>query len=105
MNPTHCLALIFTVLLNPFSGSMAAYAADAIPVAGLTPWQRPVGAPRVTAPPLRDSGRALHGVSAPIPSSLKFLGDQGSWYTPFIEPGMSVPYDLRGWHSQPSTPR
>jgi hypothetical protein len=43
----------------------------------------------------------LHGVSSPIPESLKFLNDQGAWFNPFTRPGMTGPYDLRGWHTAP----
>jgi hypothetical protein len=37
-------------------------------------------------------------VSQPYPASLRFLEDQGNWYTPFNRPGMLPPYDIRGWH-------
>ena len=72
------------------------------PIAGVTPWQRPQGAPTITA--VDRSGdwytRALHGVSRPYPYSLRFLEDQGNWHTPFNRPGMLRWYDLRGWHQQ-----
>lgn len=70
------------------------------PVAGLKPDQRPEGAPIVSETGKGDvwRQRALTGVSAPYPPSLRFLEDQGNWYTPFDRPGMTGPYDLRGWH-------
>jgi cytochrome c len=43
---------------------------------------------------------ALTGLSEPYPSSFRFLDDQGGWYTPFIHPGMTAPYDLRNWHAK-----
>lgn len=101
MNPNRWLTLPITALLNLMPGTIAVHAADTVPIAGLSPSQRPAGAPQITkaAPP--DPARALHGISTPIPASLKFLDDQGNWYTPFTEPGMPPPYDLRGWHSKP----
>jgi hypothetical protein len=72
------------------------------PIAGVTPWQRPQGAP-IISEVVRDPGwyeRALTGISRPYPPSLRFLEDQGNWYTPFTHPGMPGRYDLRGWHSQ-----
>ncbi|WP_162888604.1 hypothetical protein [Dechloromonas sp. HYN0024] len=71
------------------------------PVAGLTPSQRPVNAPVLATSPVLDNRLALRGVSSPIPDSLQFLKDQGGWFTPFTHPGMTGPYDLRGWHTTP----
>ncbi len=42
--------------------------------------------------------QAMQGVVGPYPASLDFLKNQGNWYTPFTHPGMTGPYDLRGWH-------
>jgi hypothetical protein len=42
--------------------------------------------------------QALTGVALPYPKSLYFLGNQGYWYTPFTQPGMTPPYDIRGWY-------
>jgi len=42
--------------------------------------------------------QALRGVEKPIPPSLRFLEDQGAWFTPFNRPGMRGRYDLRGMH-------
>ena len=69
-------------------------------VAGVTPDRRPDGAP-VQAQSSFDKvarERALRGVSKPYPPSLRFLEDQGGWYTPFAHPGMPGPYDIRGMH-------
>lgn len=73
------------------------------PVAGLAPHARPEGAPVEGSVRRTESWRAqaLRGVSDPVPASLKFLDDQGAWYTPFELPGMPGPYDLRGFHSAP----
>ena len=74
--------------------------ADGYPIGGTTPYQRPVGAPIITA--VNHNGtwyqQALTGVVSPYPASLRFLEDQGNWYTPFNHPGASGPYDIRGWH-------
>ncbi len=83
--------------------AIAAHAAstNSYPIAGLAPSQRPTNAPVLTADPALDTKRALHGVSLPIPDSLKFLNDQGGWFNPFTRSGMTGPYDLRGWHANP----
>ncbi len=68
--------------------------------AGVTPHQRPAGAPVITAV-TRDSNwysQALKGIEEPYPYSLRFLEDQGNWYNPFNHPGMTGPYDVRDWH-------
>jgi hypothetical protein len=96
----HTAAL--TVLIMQCS-AIAVHAAPAFsyPVAGLAPFQRPANAPVQTASPALSPRQALHGVSSPIPDSLKFLNDQGGWFNPFTHPGMTGPYDLRGWHLAP----
>lgn len=82
-----------------------AAAGEAPFIAGLSPAQRPADAPRLGLPAQLDTNRALHGISAPLPAGLKFLDDQGGWYTPFIGPGMPGPYDVRGWHATPPSSR
>ena len=69
-------------------------------IAGVQPDRRPENAPVISSVE-RDAAwfqRALTGVSRPYPASLRFLDDQGNWYTPFNHPGMTGPYDIRGWH-------
>ena len=95
-------ALRATVLCSLVYGAGVATPALAdFPVAGVRPYQRPDGAPVVTdvdkGPGWYD--QALTGVSKPYPHSLRFLEDQGNWYTPFNRPGMNAPYDIRGWHN------
>ena len=71
-------------------------------VGGITPDRRPDGLPVSKASGMSpaDSQRALHGVSKPYPPSLKWLDDQGGWFTPFTHPGMTGPYDIREWHGK-----
>ncbi len=73
-------------------------------VAGTKPDQRPADAPVVHE--LEKNGawydHALTGVDSPYPYSLRFLEDQGAWFTPFTRPGMTGPYDIRGWHQSHS---
>lgn len=71
------------------------------PITGLQPASRPAGAPVITQFSKDHTwyAHALSGVSQPYPASLRFLEDQGAWFTPFTSPGMRGPYDLRGWHS------
>ena len=71
-----------------------------IEIAGTTPSKRPVDAPVITEN-IKDGNwyaQALRGVDRPYPYSLRFLEDQGDWFNPFLKPGMTGPYDLRGWH-------
>lgn len=78
--------------------------ADSFPIAGIDPSQRPEGAPVVTEVTKNAAWyqQALTGVAEPYPGSLRFLEDQGAWYTPFNRPGMP-PYDIRGWHDRASS--
>jgi|GEM_PF-1922492 len=72
-------------------------------IAGTRPWERPEQAPRI-AEVHHDAAwyqHALTGVVPPYPASLRFLEDEGNWYTPFNHPGMFPPYDIRGWHRRP----
>ena len=70
-------------------------------IAGTDPGARPEGAPVVQQfrPDAAWQERALHGLEEPIPPSiLGWLDDQGAWFSPFVKPGMTGPYDLRHWH-------
>lgn len=89
-------SLFLVVALAP----AAASAESSVFIAGVHPSERPQGAPVITEMP-KDAdwyARALTGVEPPYPASLRFLEDQGPWYTPFDHPGMTGPYDIRGWH-------
>jgi hypothetical protein len=93
-------ALVLGALVLALGAAIPATAE--FPMAGVDPSQRPQGAP-IISEVVKGPGwytRALTGVSRPYPASLRFLEDQGNWYTPFIHPGMPGRYDLRGWHSQ-----
>ncbi len=92
-------ALVFVASLAWMANAAAASASP--PIAGVHPDARPVGAPVITEGPKKDREwyeAALTGVDAPYPASLRFLEDQGNWYTPFTRPGMLGRYDIRGWH-------
>ncbi len=94
--------LVLIVLIAQYSAcAVQAAPSSSYPVAGLAPYRRPASAPTLTVNPVFDAKQALHGVSSPIPESLKFLNDQGAWFNPFTRPGMTGPYDLRGWHTAP----
>ena len=69
-------------------------------IAGVHPGSRPEKAPVIVGfeKPAEWYGQALHGISEPYPYSLKFLEDQGPWFSPFIHPGMTGRYDIRHWH-------
>ena len=93
--PKKSIAVGFITLVVT-SSSFAEY-----PVAGVDPSQRPVGAPEQSEAPKSGEWyqRSLSGVNEPFPSSLQFLEDQGGWFNPFINPGMTGRYDIRGWHA------
>jgi hypothetical protein len=91
---------VSTAVAIAFLLSLPAGASAEPYIAGLTPWERPVGAP-VIAEFIKDKAwyeQALTGVSQPYPQSLGFLDFQGAWFDPFQYPGMTGPYDIRGWH-------
>lgn len=99
MNANHFWMAAF---LSASLGTALAQASAARTIAGLVPHERPADAPRITADQAPDRTRALHGVTEPVPPSLQFLDHQGGWFNPFTHPGMTPPYDLRGWHAMPA---
>ena len=97
MSPSWEDLAVLTLLLISATAVGAEY-----PIAGTRPSQRPDGAPRIAEVDHPGSWytKALHGVSRPYPFSLRFLEDQGNWYTPFNRPGMPGRYDVRGWYQR-----
>jgi len=87
-----CFFILFSVTSN--------IAVSDYPIAGVTPWQRPQGAPvrEWVQHDVTWYEKALTGINRPYARSLYFLDNQGNWYTPFSRPGMLPPYDLRSWH-------
>ncbi len=98
-----CAAVLSLTLLAAATSNIQAQGF----IAGTTPDRRPENAPRIEKfeKPSGWFEAAVAGVTQPYPASLKFLDDQGAWFTPFIHPGMLGPYDLRGLHSQPAHPQ
>ncbi len=94
------LTLAIVVCTASCTLGLSASAVAGYPIAGVEPYQRPAGAPVIQE--VDKSGgwysRALTGISEPYPNSLRFLEDQGNWYTPFNRPGMPGRYDIRGWY-------
>lgn len=105
LTPDLRFKLIATTFLCQVVGAGPASAQVAYAVAGLAPQMRPEGAPAIIVFEKTADwhARALGGVSQPHPSGLNFLDSQGAWHTPFIHPGMTDPYDLRGWHARVKT--
>lgn len=103
MKPHNLRLLATALLLLPLPPLASANGTAA--VAGSAPWQRPDQAPRLTTDAPLDRKQALHGIAEPLPPNLKFLDHQGGWFNPFTHPGMPAPYDLRGWHSSPTSSR
>ena len=99
---TIALALMVANALPAFAqdAATAEPEAGAPFIAGVVPSERPAGAQVIEVFDKTDAwyAQALTGVSEPYPASLHFLEDQGAWFTPFIHPGMTHPYDIRGWH-------
>ena len=96
--------LLVWALLAP---GLTGFAWGASFVAGSAPAQRPVDAPtikqhQITAESL---GKRLHGVTDPLPPNVVDAALAGSWFMPLAHPGMTGPYDIRGWHrtESPST--
>lgn len=95
------MGVAVAMLIGVVSGLVLADpAGGGYPIAGTQPSERPAGAPmiREVRKPQGWYTRALTGISQPYPSSLRFLEDQGNWYTPFNHPGMQGRYDIRGWY-------
>lgn len=88
------------IIVIAFVASTAPALSQELFIAGAEPSVRPADAPVVQE--LRKDAtwyqQALSGVEQPYPYSLRFLEDQGNWFTPFRKPGMTGPYDLRNWH-------
>jgi len=74
-------------------------------VAGLHPDRRPDAAPPAPTEATRtpqEVERALHGVEKPVPGNVESIAATGHWWVPLRQPGMTGPYDLRGWHEAPA---
>lgn len=84
-------------------GSTVAFAAPGF-VAGLVPDQRPAGTPvKADSPPTSEQmARYLKGVEGTPPGNVTHIVGTGNWWVPMRHPGMTPPYDPRGWHT--STP-
>ena len=69
-------------------------------VAGSAPGQRPTNAPTIKQHQMTPEalGKRLHGVADPLPNNVVDAAVAGSWFMPLAHPGMTGPYDLRGWH-------
>lgn len=80
--------------------SLFACAATAAEVVGMAPDRRPGAAPRLRIVAPERQQQMQVGLPEKL-DGLRFIRDQGNWYTPFDRPGMPPPYDLRGWHRKP----
>lgn len=84
--------------------SASAWSADFI--AGTEPAQRPAGAPVIQEHQLSpdELGKRLHGVADPLPTNVVNAALAGAWFMPLAHPGMTPPYDIRGWHGAKASP-
>lgn len=91
----------------PAASAPAAPAAATAPfIAGLKPYERPANAPHVADVPMPEAQvkADLRGVSEPFPGNVATIVATGHWFVPMRRPGMTGPYDIRGWHhAVPST--
>lgn len=91
----------FSALLVTLLALWAPAQAQSPAVAGLKPFERPAGAPKVAEKPrsAEQLAQDLRGVSAPIPGNLQNVAaTTGNWYSPLRLRGMPPPYDPRGLH-------
>lgn len=88
-----------SLILALFVTCAAAWGGEGF-VAGLRPFERPVGAPVIVSFEQNDASKAkaLRGVGEPQ-TGVGFLKDQGAWYTPFTRPNLLGRYDIRGLHN------
>lgn len=72
-------------------------------VAGLHPDRRPDGAPQVAQQPADPQAlaRSLRGIEGQPPGNVEAIAATGAWWVPLRGPGMTPPYDPRGWHAAP----
>jgi hypothetical protein len=70
------------------------------PVAGLQPDRRPVSAPVIQffGVDAALKARRLQGVTAPWPPGVERIAEQGAWFSPMFQPGLTGRYDLRNLH-------
>jgi len=73
-------------------------------VAGLQPDRRPPGAPVITEATFTPEqlARFQRGIEGQAPGNVATIVATGQWYVPMRHPGMTPPYDLRGWHAAPA---
>jgi len=97
-NFSYTLALL--IVCGLYTGSLAAADSMEPVIAGTQPDKRPIKAPIIQNYKKPESWytQALTGLQPPYPSNFNFLEAQQAWYTPFTQPGMTRPYDIRGWH-------
>ena len=94
--PLNSILLVWALLALGLTGTT--WGADF--VAGSAPAQRPANAPTIKQHQITPEtlGKRLHGVADPSPPNVVDAALSGSWFMPLAHPGMTGPYDLRGWH-------
>jgi hypothetical protein len=72
-------------------------------VAGLHSDRRPDNAPQITQQTTSPEtlARDLRGIEGTPPGNVESIVATGAWWVPMRGPGMTPPYDPRGWHSAP----
>ncbi|MDR0274866.1 MAG: hypothetical protein LBI48_05935 [Burkholderiaceae bacterium] len=92
-------ALGLTVCATGAAAQTAGY------VAGLHPDRRPDAVPQLeeAARTPDQLERALRGIEKPVPGNVASIAATGNWWVPLRRPGMTGPYDLRGWHEGPAS--
>ncbi len=93
------ISLIALALVAAAGGSWAQ--APAGFVAGLHPDRRPDNAPQITQQTTSPEAlaRDLRGIEGQPPGNVETIAATGAWWVPLRGPGMTPPYDPRGWHA------
>jgi hypothetical protein len=109
---THCtskpkfMSVRLLLALGLIACTAGAAAQTSTYVAGLHPDRRPDAAPQLTDTVRTPDqlARALHGIDPPVPGNVESIAATGNEWVPLRHPGMTWPYDLRGWHDAPANP-
>lgn len=92
------ISLIALALAAAASGSWAQAPGF---VAGVHPDRRPDNAPQITQQTMSPEtlARDLRGIEGQPPGNVETIAVTGAWWVPLRGPGMTPPYDPRGWHA------
>jgi hypothetical protein len=95
MKPHSIIALVLAAAAGSSLAQAPAF------VAGLHPDRRPDNAPQLTQQVMSPDAlaRSLRGIEGAPPGNVESIAATGAWWVPLRGPGMTPPYDPRGWHA------